>query len=675
MTTVLGFPNLAVQMLTIQIVLDHDHTDYVDVNFIQEFPYSDDLCYISHCYPYPYSQLYQWLLQLEQDDSRWCNVTKQVMCKSLAGNDVFLLTITERNASEEELQQRKGVILTARVHPGETNSSWMMQGAIEFLISDHPSARDIRKLCVIKIIPMLNPDGVIVGNYRCSLAKADLNRVYRKPSKELFPTVWHTKQMIECLLQEKGTKDVIAYVDLHGHSRKHNIFTYGCHMPGCNLEQLLEGRLLPWLLFQQCPEKFSFNSCKFSVHKCKESTGRVVMWRMGIANSFTLEATFCGTKLSPIPRHFTVEDYKSMGGDLCKVISNYAKYKHSKISMTGSLVNLALHLKASSEENNCVISTVVTHATSTSPTAACVPAEFGMTSEKVTDNFSAQQQPVDIIKNCKIEDLENESTTSGSDTSNDDFGSCSTHKRVQRRSRKKDREGKKNRKKRKLVKLSKSSVTGGTPVTTLPQVERDKKSLHACNPIIKMPPFVNRYANRSNGGIPMFAEERLRERKAKKSETCLENNSYLQDLSTSEVIETVDYHITPSPIQFDSKLQKSQSAKAACTQTKNTLPSRKSYSATGNPDDHPTVSTSFVLSKPTRSMDKKLPEHCHSSYNFLTSSDLTTLLDSHYHTRKSIEPQRFHHKTRKLGHNLNISTDDSSWYSLPSICQLKSKRL
>ena len=644
--------------------------------FVQEFAYSDDLCYISHCYPYPYSQLCQWLLKMEQDDKKWCNVTKQVMCKSLAGNDVFLLTITESNASEEELQQRKGVILTARVHPGETNSSWMMQGAVEFLTSDHPSAKEIRKLCVIKIVPMLNPDGVIVGNYRCSLAKADLNRVYRKPRKELFPTVWCTKQMIESFLLEKGTKDIIAYVDLHGHSRKHNIFTYGCHMPGCNLEQLLEGRLLPWLLFQQCPEKFSFSSCKFSVHKCKESTGRVVMWRMGITNSFTLEATFCGTKLSPMPRHFTVEDYKTMGEDLCKVISNYAKYKHSKTSMMGSLINLALHLKACSEENDSILSTAITQATSTSAATAILPAaEFDISSEKVDICSSQQQQPVDIIKNCKIEDLENESTTSGSDTSNDDeFGPTSTHKQLQRRPRKKkDTEGKKSRKRKKMVKLStKPSITGNSPTSTpLPLVDREKKSTHiTASPVVKIPPFVNRYANRSNGGIPMFAEERLRERKAKKSEA--ESCSYLQDLPTSEVIETIDYHVSRSPIQFDAKLQqKSQSAKTAATQLKNNLPLRKSLSATGNFDEHHVTSTSLMPAKPASKV--KLPEHCYPSY-FITSSDVTTLLDCQYHGR-SIGPQRPHHKTKKLGHNLNISTDDSSWYSLPSICQWKCKHL
>ena len=30
----------------------------------------------------------------------------------------------------------------------------------------------------LKVVPMLNPDGVINGNYRCSLAGVDLNRVW-----------------------------------------------------------------------------------------------------------------------------------------------------------------------------------------------------------------------------------------------------------------------------------------------------------------------------------------------------------------------------------------------------------------------------------------------------------------------------------------------------------------
>lgn len=43
--------------------------------------------------------------------------------------------------------------------------------------------------------------------------------------------------------------------------------------------------------------QFSFSACKFKVQKSKEGTGRVVMWKMGIRNSFTMEATFCGSTL------------------------------------------------------------------------------------------------------------------------------------------------------------------------------------------------------------------------------------------------------------------------------------------------------------------------------------------------------------------------------------------
>ena len=40
---------------------------------------------------------------------------------------------------------------------------------------------------MFKLVPMLNPDGVVVGNYRTSLAGVDLNRVFRSPV-----TVSHT---------------------------------------------------------------------------------------------------------------------------------------------------------------------------------------------------------------------------------------------------------------------------------------------------------------------------------------------------------------------------------------------------------------------------------------------------------------------------------------------------
>jgi len=79
-----------------------------------------------------------------------------------------LLTITGKG-TEDQKAQRKAVFISARIHPGESNSSFMMKGVIDFLTSDAPEARVLRDKFVFKIVPMINVDGVVNGNYRCSL--------------------------------------------------------------------------------------------------------------------------------------------------------------------------------------------------------------------------------------------------------------------------------------------------------------------------------------------------------------------------------------------------------------------------------------------------------------------------------------------------------------------------
>jgi len=101
---------------------------------------------------------------------------RTALCKTKAGNSVEMLIITNFMASQDQIADRKCVILSGRVHPGESNSSFVMEGLIEMLLSEEREAKQLRDTFVFKIIPMLNPDGVIVGNYRCSLAGLDLNR-------------------------------------------------------------------------------------------------------------------------------------------------------------------------------------------------------------------------------------------------------------------------------------------------------------------------------------------------------------------------------------------------------------------------------------------------------------------------------------------------------------------
>jgi len=54
------------------------------------------------------------------------------------------------------------------------------------LISNHEKAKYLREHIVFKIIPMLNPDGVIHGHYRTSLSGSDLNRRWKKINRVIY---------------------------------------------------------------------------------------------------------------------------------------------------------------------------------------------------------------------------------------------------------------------------------------------------------------------------------------------------------------------------------------------------------------------------------------------------------------------------------------------------------
>uniref|UniRef100_A0A452FMP9 Cytosolic carboxypeptidase 2 n=1 Tax=Capra hircus TaxID=9925 RepID=A0A452FMP9_CAPHI len=291
-----------------------------------QFPYDRDTCFFAHFYPYTYTDLQRFLLSVANSPvkSQFCKL--QTLCRSLAGNTVYLLTITNPARTPQEAALKKAVVLTARVHPGESNGSWIMKGFLDFILSNSPDAQLLRDIFIFKVVPMLNPDGVIVGNYRCSLAGRDLNRHYKTILKESFPCIWHTRNMIKRLLEER---EVLLYCDFHGHSRKNNIFVYGCN--NTNRQFWLHERVFPLMLSKNAPDKFSFHSCNFKVQKCKEGTGRVVMWRMGILNSYTMESTFGGSTLgNKRDTHFTTEDLKSLGYHVCDTLLDFCDPDRTK---------------------------------------------------------------------------------------------------------------------------------------------------------------------------------------------------------------------------------------------------------------------------------------------------------------------------------------------------------
>nr|KAF6399098.1 ATP/GTP binding protein like 1 [Molossus molossus] len=306
---------------------------YYTLTFAITFPHHDDACYLAYHYPYTYTALMTHLDILERSVNRKKVYFRQeALCQTLGGNLCPLVTITAmpESASADHLEQfrrRPYQVITARVHPGESNSSWVVKGALEFLVSSDPVARLLRENFIFKIIPMLNPDGVINGNHRCSLRGEDLNRQWLTPSAQLQPTIYHAKGLLYYL--NSAGRSPVVFCDFHGHSQKKNVFVYGCSIKETlwqaeapvGASTVLEDvsyRTLPKILDKLAPA-FTMSSCSFLVEKSRASTARVVVWReMGVSRSYTMESSYCGCSQGPYQGlQFGTRELEEMGAMFC----------------------------------------------------------------------------------------------------------------------------------------------------------------------------------------------------------------------------------------------------------------------------------------------------------------------------------------------------------------------
>lgn len=191
--------------------------------------------YFAFTYPYSYTDLQTHLFNIDSkfnDSNQQGNADdiyyqRECVCYSLEGRRVDLLTISSHHDITTECEPRlphlfpeestcrpkkfvdkKVIFLSARVHPGETPSSFVMTGVINFLLTrEDPIAQLLRKMYVFKIIPMLNPDGVARGHYRTDTRGVNLNRYYTNPSHVYHPSVFAARSLI--IYHHYGTEEAL----------------------------------------------------------------------------------------------------------------------------------------------------------------------------------------------------------------------------------------------------------------------------------------------------------------------------------------------------------------------------------------------------------------------------------------------------------------------------------
>ena len=282
--------------------------------------------YFAYCYPYTYTQLTNYLFSL----SNYKKILRiDSIGQSLDNNKLYMLIITNFEDSFDTLANKKAIIFTARVHPGESSSSFVIQGLIEFLLSNETKAISIRKNYIFKIIPMLNPDGVIRGNFRMNSVGKDLNRMWMEENEENSPSVFYCHKMIQKTL---NSRNIHFFCDFHGHSSKNNFFLYSCKSHNEFLK-IGNNNIIPnphkkklsyiELIFQEIYSKenifFDKNSCINKILPSKIKTARAVLKnRYNIDYSYCLETSLGGAKqmLEDNPLiPFSIQEYKKIGKD------------------------------------------------------------------------------------------------------------------------------------------------------------------------------------------------------------------------------------------------------------------------------------------------------------------------------------------------------------------------
>ena len=336
------------------------------LTFEYEFKYDNDTVYFANCLPYFYSKL---IKEIDFYEKKTKNKSflfhKNEITQTLGGNNLILLNISSSNMlqgfsfpqlneicnqnssnlfssnsfklksneveNKTKVNSKKSVFMIARQHPGETVGSHVIKGCIDFLLGDSEEAKKLREIYNFQIIPMMNPDGVLVGNSRTGFAGCDLNRRWSKPNEIIHPEIFYTKSLI---LKTSLRQNISFIIDFHGHFGTYNSLFY------CNHKEKKEVCSLFPFLCCKLSNILSFQQSTFSMPKYKNSTERLSLFRElddnDNNNIVALETSFFGTQNingnNEKNYYFNSKLLHEIGRDVCLgMLSYYIKYENIPI--------------------------------------------------------------------------------------------------------------------------------------------------------------------------------------------------------------------------------------------------------------------------------------------------------------------------------------------------------
>ena len=124
---------------------------------------------------------------------------QEIVSQSVGGLNIYQITMTKRKgqaSNNRPYHKKKCIYITARLHAAETHGSLIMKYIMSELVTRSENYDSILSNYVIKLVPMINTDGVTIGNARSSLVGLDLNRRWADPNASIHPEIYFLKKIM-----------------------------------------------------------------------------------------------------------------------------------------------------------------------------------------------------------------------------------------------------------------------------------------------------------------------------------------------------------------------------------------------------------------------------------------------------------------------------------------------
>jgi cytosolic carboxypeptidase protein 2/3 len=185
---------------------------FMQLSFNYTFQELNDEVFCAYTVPYTHSAVLAHLKQLKLLSTGIAKFTN--IGSSLGGIDISLIKISNNFSSLKPI-----VVLIGRQHPGETHSSFIIHGFINHLLSTNPLAIKFRDYFETWIIPVINPDGVICGNYRSNLQGKDMNRCFYQDDDPQAKSKCHEVELLTNKIKKTfEQRKFRMFLDIHSHS-------------------------------------------------------------------------------------------------------------------------------------------------------------------------------------------------------------------------------------------------------------------------------------------------------------------------------------------------------------------------------------------------------------------------------------------------------------------------